>query len=105
MPRETTTPVLYKDIIIPTGTMVFLNDWLAMMVRFPASRSHFQILINTEDTTLFAEFWSFIPERWPDESTKYAHQFAFVVDFEIHPAEDANENEWVAIKGGEGEAC
>lgn len=27
MPRETTAPVQYKDAIIPSGTMVFLNAW------------------------------------------------------------------------------
>jgi 3-hydroxyphenylacetate 6-hydroxylase len=27
MPRETTAPVVYKDITIPSGTMMFLNAW------------------------------------------------------------------------------
>ncbi|KAL2840215.1 cytochrome P450 [Aspergillus pseudoustus] len=106
MPRETTAPVVYKDTTIPTGTMLFLNAWAC-----------------NHDPTLFADPWSFIPERWIDESTKHAHQFAFgygsrmcvamhlatrlvytvlyhtIANFEIHPATGASDNEWDAIKG------
>ncbi|KAL3458116.1 cytochrome P450 [Aspergillus heterothallicus] len=106
MPRETTAPVVYKDITIPTGTMLFLNAWAC-----------------NHDPTLFAEPWSFIPERWLDESTKHAHQFAFgygsrmcvamhlatrlvytvlyhtIANFEIHPAKGAREDELDSING------
>ncbi|KAL3491508.1 cytochrome P450 [Aspergillus germanicus] len=106
MPRETTTSVVYKDITIPSGTMVFLNAWAC-----------------NHDPTLFADPWTFTPERWLDDSTKHAHQFAFgygsrmcvamhlatrlvytvlyhtIANFEIHPAEGASKNEWDAIKG------
>ncbi|BCS17641.1 uncharacterized protein APUU_10469A [Aspergillus puulaauensis] len=106
MPRETTAPVQYKDAVIPSGTMVFLNAWAC-----------------NHDPTLFSNPWEFNPERWLDNSEKHAHQFAFgygsrmcvashlatrlvytvlyhtIANFEIHPASDAAEDEVDAVKG------
>ncbi|KAL4876205.1 cytochrome P450 [Aspergillus karnatakaensis] len=106
MPRETTAPVQYKDTVIPTGTMVFLNAYAC-----------------NHDPALFPSPWTFNPTRWLEDSSKHTHQFAFgygsrmcvathlatrlvytvlyhtLANFEIQPASDAQSWEWDAIKG------
>lgn len=78
MPKEATVVVNYNGIVIPKGTMIFLNTWACNHGKSSSvSARVYNSSVLYVDSDLFPEPFEFIPERWLENPNTPAHQFAF----------------------------
>ncbi|KAL4860985.1 hypothetical protein BDV12DRAFT_191377 [Aspergillus spectabilis] len=92
MPRETTAPVQYKGTTIPTGTMVFLNAYAcnhALVNRLLKTYAPIRLRVRVRMCVA-----THLATR-----LVYTVLYHTLANFEIHPASDADSEEWDAVKG------